>query len=62
MDDLPQPLGPFEVAEPMLAQIEKRHALRQLVDGEGSGRVRHENLPAVSGFHHPGCSRRVSPR
>ena len=61
MDDLPRPLRTSEITELVLAQVDERHVIRQLVDGESFGRRRHEDLSSMRSVHHPGRPGRCEP-
>ena len=47
MDRLPDALGPTEVLQPMRPEVREPHTVRQLVDDQAGGRVRHEDLVTV---------------
>ncbi len=52
-DRLEEPLLPGQVAEPMLPEVAERHPGRQLPGDQVMGRLRHEELPSVSGRADP---------
>ena len=51
--DLEDPLRPSQVLESMLTQIAQRDAVRQLAADERRGRVRQQDLAAMTGRHDP---------
>ena len=50
--DLEDPLGPREVAQAVLAEVEQRHAVGEVVSDELLGHVRDHDLPTVRGRGH----------
>ena len=48
MDDLPDALGTAEILEPVRPEVSQGHAVRQAVDDQPGGCVRHENLVSVA--------------